>query len=580
MLTSCNNDLVNEHEQESKDEKVELTFKVNVPEASAASRTFDTPEIENLYLIVFDENGYFSEKCEAKATNGWSAVIDKETEFTVTLTASASKRTIHFIASYNGGDQLAFGSESDVVGSMTHSGDADAYWQRMTYTGGIDEKTDLGTIPLLRNHAKITVTENLDNFELESFTVVNIPTKGYVAPYNKNTYTFAEFADIDATNGTYTLKDYTNITSGSTGYEGYVPTTTGDLNTAIDNEDNWKDADGAFYLYERSFETTDHTFLIVKGKYNGSNTSTYYKVDLVYTDTGNNKVQYYHLLRNFHYSVTITEVTGAGQESAEAAYNMTGSHNNLSASTDTESLTNISDGDSQLYVSYTKEVIVSSSPITLLYKYIPNIENKTVNNGAITTSNIVCTTPGDVINSYTLATTNEVDENNNDTGWRAITIAPNEPDADEVKTQTLTIQVGSLSRTVTYYLCQPYAMTVNCSQTTVAAAIQQPVTVSITIPSNLSEFLFPLTFYIEAEERTLYPDASKNQLPVETDIPSLFDGKATFGYTKEITWEDYIGSTSKTFECHFLTNTANNASRIKVYNKYFSTSAYETSFSN
>lgn len=590
ILISCSDDLSNEQWIEGTGKKVKLSFKVNIPEMSSPSRSFGSPSVANLYLIVFDNNGYYVEKVKAEKEST-QVSSTSETEFTVTLTASATPRNIHFIGNYNGAEQLTFGSESDVVGSMKHTDNQDAYWQRKNY-GVIADGTELGTIPLIRNHAKITLKNESTNFILKSFTIVNIVTEGYVSPYNMNNGSFAQFIDVNE-DGTYTLRDYDDITSGGEGYVGYVPGTAElNLKTTIDNEDIWimdtnedKIADSPFYLYERRFETNNHTFMIVKGQYIDANGTThdesYYKVDLVYKDN-NNVTQYYNILRNFHYAVTINNVTGDGKESATEAYDMSGAHNNLTASIELQSLTNISDGVSRLYVSYTEETIVSSEPITLLYKYVPSVSQSTINNNTKNQSGVVdCIwEEGEVIESLSIA---ESDETGSNTGWRAITITPKEPDTNEAKKQTITLIAGNLSRTITYILRTPYIMNIECydgsgtdkTDKEVEEDMQEKVNVDITIPANLPESLFPLTFFVEAEKRTLYPDASKGQkLPVGTDIPSLFDGGATFGYNLEVTWDMYYNAIDKTYNrnysCYLLTNTESNASRIRVFNKYFS----------
>lgn len=571
MLTSCTDNLFNEVCEENANEKVTLTFKTNIPETSSiASRSFDKPSVETLHLIVFDNNGYFVEKQEA--TKKKKIVDDTEvTEFSVTLIASASRRTIHFIGNYAGADNLQFGSESDIIGELKHSNGADAYWQRMSF-GSISDDTQIGTIPLLRNHARVTVTESLDNFELESFTVVNIVNEGYVAPYNQNSSNFAQFLETDENgNLTSTPLDYSAITTGPNAYTGYMP----NVEVSVTSTWDWVTPNNYFYLYEQRFDANKkNAFVIVKGKYNGQQ-SSYYKIEIV----DNNK-NYYHILRNFEYKIQIKDVTGNGKEDATAAYDMTGSHNNLVASVELQSLSNISDGLSQLYVSYTEEHIVSSDPVTLQYMYIPSIANKgNTSNGDIS---IEYTQNGDVIKTCTIASSND------DSGWRTITITPQSPDANETKKQTLTIKAENLQRTITYILHTPYNLGVQCydgngtnkSDKVVNASIQQKVNVDITIPSGLPESIFPLTFYIEAEKRTLYPDAVQNQIPVETKVPSLFTGGATFGYTKEVTWEEYYtnGIYNTLFTCYFLTNTEENASNVRVYNKYFNVK--EDSFEN
>lgn len=607
LLASCHDNLQVE-DSLVEDGKVKLTFAVNIPDAPAASRSFTEPAITNLYLIVFDNNGYLVEKALATPTGAHS--VTEETEFSVTLTASASKRIIHFVANYNGPDILPFGSESDIVGGMVHEKGADAYWQRIELTGGVNSTSLTGqTIPLLRNHAKITVSLNTTgdtNFTLTGFAVVNVVEQGYVSPYNRSTGDFAKFiamSDGQTFNqdnaGKFDCRDYVSITEGDTDYEGYVPGSAGlslnteepaDMTTEGVNSSftagEWVKAGGTFYMYERGFETENHTYLIVKGKYEHGTEETYYKVDLIYQDE-DGLTQYYNLLRNFQYNIIIDKVTGNGKATAAEACAMTGAHNNLAASIETQSLTNISDGTEQLFVSYTQEYIVSDAPITLLYKYIPDVSVGDVNNATDTPVKIVWE-KGDVIKNLEVAST---DEN----GWRTITITPNAPDDNNVYKQTITIVAGNLSRTVTYILRKPYQMTMECSPELVSTTIGSSVNVVTTIPANLPESLFPLTFFIEAEERSIYPDAEANHLPVEI-VPgglldgSLYDSGRTFGYTMEMTWEEYNGTVSyndksetivdngdgtKSFTCYFKTNLEASASDVTIYNKYFSIASDE-----
>lgn len=579
VLTSCVEEIFDNKSGCVVDGKVTLKFSVNMPAQPEATRSFTEESITNLYLIVFDNNGYLAEKCKANPVGSWTTSTTAVTEFTVTLTASASKRVIHFIANYNGADQLAFGSESDVIGEMTHSDGADAYWQRMEFDGGINENTLSGvTVPLIRNHSKISVNESLDDFEISSFTLVNVVNEGYVSPYNKNTGTFADFIELNEdgsfmlTDGKYVCRPYADITNGTEAYEGYVPGTA-ELNliTDVPDESQWITYGSSFYMYERSFETENHTFMLIKGKYTGGNegtaaSETYYKVDLVGVDD-NGLTFYYHLLRNFSYVIDITDVTAHGKQTAQEACDMTGSHNNLTASIETQSLTNISNGEEQLYVSYTSEYIVSSDPITLYYKYIPNIDSPSV------TSNVsasVIPSDGDVIRAIVLSDSD--DSSGEYEGWRRLTIYPNEPGDDNLK-QEITIKAGNLTRKVTYILRKPFQMTISNTDP-VATVINTAVEVDVTVPANLPEAIFPLSFYIEARERTLHPDASLNQLPVEVIPESLYeDVEETFGYEKELTLDEYNALTAengvKTFTLYFKTNTELSASGIYVYNKYF-----------
>lgn len=585
--------------------KVALNFAVNVPDIPQATRTFAEPAVSSLHLIVFDENGYLVEKVEAQPTTSLDYSTTDQIGFTATLTANAAKRTIHFVANYANAMALPFGSESDVIGGIKHSNGQDAYWQCKELTEGVNEDTQLGCIPLIHNFAKITVVNHADDFELTGFTVVNTVTEGYISPYNMNTGNFAKFIEMDGNNfigagtATFVCREYKDITFGATGYEGYVPGTAElNLNTAIPAEANWIDftdgntANDAFYMYERSFETNDHTFVLVKGKYLGSSDESYYKIDLIYKDESN-MTQYYNILRNFNYQITLTDVSGAGKDSPEDAYNMMGAHNNLTSSVETQQLTNISDGHSVLNVSYTSEYIVSEVPVTLYYKFIPEAKTSpnTANNNEISANGAgspvtVKWEEGDVIQSLTVSSADEEEEGSVHKGWRCITLTPQAIDKDENKVQTITIVAGNLSRTVTYILRSPYEMTAKCNNP-VEEGIGKEVIVTTSIPTKLPEVLFPLSFYIVAESRTLYPNSSMNQLPLEIIPNSLItpgEDYYTFGFVYTLSYDEYlaIGGNSAdatvSFKTQYLTNTAASASVVHVYNQYFKMA--ETKFIN
>lgn len=596
LFGACQEELFEQYGPEvSEGEQVELTFRADLPGFADVTKSFSEPAISNLYLIVFDNNGYLVEKREATPVNSWTVSTTAPTEFSVTLTASVSKRIIHFIANYNGPDQLQFGSESDVIGSMTHINGADAYWQRMEFLGGINTNTLKDkTVPLLRNHARIRVTDNADNFTISRYTIVNVVNEGYVSPYNKNTGTFAEFIAVNAdgsfvqTGDSYVNRSYADITNGSDGYEGYIPEVTEfNLNNNIPDLRVWKAAaDEYYYMYERRFEKDSYTYMLIEGTYTGdgaqgNTTPTYYKVDLVYNDN-NGVTQNYNILRNFDYNVTIKSVSANGKATPAAAAGMVGSHNNLVASVEVQHLPSISNGSAQLYVSYTKEYIVSSDPIDLYFKYIPNIK---VNGKPTSNSNAtVQLGTGDVVRATVIADADET--SGTYAGWRKVTIYPNAPE-DGILQQDITVVAGDLSRNVSYALVRPYEMSAVCrdganganaQSDVIPTQINAPVTVKVTIPSNLPETLFPLEFYVEARERTLHPNATKNQLPVEIIPESLFAGVGdTFGFKKEMSWTEYTANSNftinpdgtRTFDLHFKTNTDISASSVYVYNKYF-----------
>lgn len=549
-------------------ETVDLTFDVRVPDMVAASRAFgETATIHKLTLYVFDENGYYLYNAPAtlleSSADHTNVPADSQTEkkFKVTLTKSSSKRIIHFVANYTPENALTFDAEQVLVSKMTVSGSEDAYWQRLEFEG-ISESTNMKKIPLVRNFAKVSVAVDADNFELISFAVVNVPTSGTVAAYNGSKGAFASYTDTST---------YTDL--NAQGYRGSIPSGVTLKNTDVTSADIFSgDAETPVYMYERKQpEDNTYTYLLVYGTYkydNGTTSNGYYKIDLVDDD-----FMAYNILRNFEYKVTITEVVSAGKETASLA--ASGSANNIVSTTTTKNLLNISDGVSRLYVSFTDTTLVNTDAFVLKYKYLPDVSSTTANNASVAISSVSSTgvvnnetLVGDVISQYTIAGTDISG------GWRAIIITPNEPGSVS-KHQTIRLKAGALVREVDLHLVQKLTMELSCNPTTVAAAINQPVDVIMTLPADIPEMYFPLIFKIEAEKLSIYPDSEKDYMPLVVGpsiVPSK-NGAQSYSFTKTLEYEDYKAGLNEdgtyTLTSHFLTNKEESGSTIYVYNEYF-----------
>ena len=589
-----------------------LTFGVQIPEAGSATRLMDDPAITSLNLLVFDQNGYLVETATASVggSASWSdratpTDASKTQPFTVTLTKTSAPRTIHFVA--NVADQvedISFGHEDAIVPSLVSTGTDDAYWQRMEFANGIanDSGTYLSNstvVPLIRNFAKVTVTESLSNFELEGFVVMNTRSEGAVAAYNARSAEFAQFVD-----GT-TIRSYSAIKNEYSGYE------SGEQQNATPVDADFTTA--AKYVRETAAGATDGTnpYIIVKGKYNGSNTSTYYRLDFVNVGGATGLGA---LLRNFSYNFTITGVAKAGM-SLDDAIAATEGENNLSFQESTQSLLNISDGTSQLFVSATNVTLVSNEPYVLMYKYVPTIGGATANNDAKYTrqdsydtdrsafeeSGYVTAfgTVASLIAATTDASLKAYYQEFSD--YNYITLQPRLPQGNALK-DVIVIEGGELAREVRFTLQQKMTMTVKAydgfskdkNDTKIPAATNQKVWVDITIPSTLSEYIFPLEFEIEAEALSIYPDAKptttvttaeRNNMPVRTGATIVRDGDGnlksgnTFRFVRTLSLEEYnalkaaagTNAETVTFTSQFRTNKADNKTAVHVANHYFNT---------
>lgn len=594
LMVACTDDHLEElptTPTEKTGEKVKVTFSVQIPEAqTAVSRSFEEPAITSLYLAVFDANGYLSEVVEATRTQGETGLGTAESPipFAVELSQTPNKRIIHFLANKTI-DANDFGTENELIGALYTEGTQDAYWQRIELNEGIsfeyEDNNESGSyddgdelirntigdqltkVPLIRNFAKITVqkaanmtTAGSVNFDLLGFTVVNVPDRGSIAPIKTNGGGFAQYLDANKA-----PCDYQTLT-GTNGYTGFVPENMV-LNTAVAAGDDFKPAltdDGnlvPFYLYERNNQAknANRTFVIIKGRF-GNEDVSYYKVDLTYKD--GNVTKYFEILRNFSYNIVIKKVESSGAASPGLAAGMTGSHNNLSASIETQSLLNISDGAERLFVNYTEYVFVGTGEtMQLKYRYVPNISApNTVNNGIATYS---WDKESDAVANITL-----IDDATDEGGWRALTVTAGTMDANGVVLdRTLTLVAGNLSRTVKFILRPKYNFSNEMATSpTPINTLKSPFVYSFTIPENIPESLFPLTFVVQGDPENIYPNAERNSLPVQ-----VLDGQQTFGYEREVTYEEYK-QTGGIINCYFRVNTASYANpqtQITVSNKYF-----------
>lgn len=590
-MVACSFEDVTIPQQVPTDGTTLINFSVQVPDMQEATRTMASQEITKLDLVVFDEQGYFVEVAQAKVNSNasWSDKVTpadptKEQTYSVELLQSAAPRIIHFIAnSPIAVDSYSYGSERELINALETSGSADAYWQRkelssilgdavtadnkVIATEGSELATALNKIPLVRNFAKVTFTNQTagdtskGNFTDVEIAVYNAPQRGKAAPYNTNAGTWADYT---------TVPSYTTLTAAK--YYGYEAANLGGQNNDFANT-GFADVQ---YLYEYNMDGknitagTKYPFVIIKGKYLGNNES-YYKVDLVDAD-GN----YYNILRNFNYNIIINSVSGDGYSSADAAAAAAAS-NNISASIDTRNLLNISDGVSRLYVEYTTKYITSTDDVTLKYKFVPDItspntvDNDYVLTGTPTTDNPVDLTEfvaGDVINSFEVADS-DVD------GWRTITIKPK--NTTGTKQQAVTISASTLSRTVTYYSVSAYALGIVCSPAEVPASVGAAMTATLTIPEYLPEAIFPLEFVIVSDKLSISPDATKENMPVKTNLKADgTEGGQYFGFVKTLEYDDYvvradgnITGYNTSIDCYFKTSIAASASTVSAYNPYF-----------
>ena len=569
--------------------KISFTMDVSLVGASnVESRSFGNTNFNftSLHIAVFEvtEDGSylreFLDNDDITLLSGNDG--DGCRKFNVTITkasaATGKKYRLHLIANYPG-LTMGFGEEGQRMGLLeTQANDKDVYWNFVELTS-ISESSviSLQHVPLVRNYVQIKIDANSNFTGLTNvqYALYYVPTKGRVAAYNTNpeaTSKFANFVKVKE-DGTIGCQDYDNLL-GTQKYAGNEAYDDGTLLSNNIDELDWKDITAVTddtdrsvsynstisYMYERNHsQRVNPTCMLIKGTYNGS--TSYYKLDFV---DGNG--DYYNLLRNFIYTMRVTEVKGPGYETAEKALNHPAG-NNISGDTKTATFTNISDGTGQLYVSTTSILFTQEQPVDLYFKYIPDISAPT------TTSNDDVTISGTTGN--VLASVSDVVDVNMGQyeGWSRITLNPKDIPAIAAF-QELTFTAGGLKRTVKLQSQLPFTgMTVlaydgennplNKEDDVINMEIGKKVKVDITLPAGIPESLFPLRLFIRSVGNTIYPDYGTN-MPAETQ-------NGNYGFIKEVSFDAYNKSTDKMFSCDFLTNCVDNGTTIYVENQYLAT---------
>ena len=569
------------------DGKMTTAISVVLPQIPAAcpqqTRAMSlTPDIKNLYVAVFDDNGYLLEYVKADQSSTMATANETLYNYKVSLTPTNFKTIVHFIG--NGPEKLSFGTEVEAIGGLITENGADAYWQRVELANGINNNVDsdgksnvaaLNEVRLIRNFAWIKLSEDTDNFIIDSYCVVNTRTKGSVAPYNASRLGFAVFSD-----------QKTHESLVGEGYNGFIPVGA-ELDKTIPDELTWFKTNGvaadnyAYFVYERESPIKDPAYILVKGYYNGSATPSYYKVDL-----RDNNGNYFPIIRNFRYGVTITSVKHSGHASAAAAAAGAGS-GDVSTSIETEKYTNISNNVARIFVEYTEKILVEQTDdLKLRYKFVV-FETKDANGNVVQeeavlngTENVTIETDdqGTVINSMSRATDDDTDD------WREITIKTFEAGSSR-KSQDIIIKgevtIGTGDNAKTYELQRKvtitllpskYTMQLVCDPNSIQEKLGEPFDLIIKMPGGLGSAMFPLEFQLEAANQSMTPDQG-DDLPVVTGNSIISTNKTTIGFIKHLEWDDYDALPNengfKSVVCQFKSNKAVSATDIYAQNKYF-----------
>lgn len=535
----------------------EYRFSVTIPEPTAATRAMgDKPTDVTtmpMHVLVFDENGFFVAN-QTATVNSFDDAGQTGT-YTVSLPPSNEKCILHFVLGNVTYDTyVPDESETSIFSRLTVSNGTDAYWQRIE-VDNIKGETQLPMVSLVRNFAKITVDEQLDEIELLGYAIMRNTSEGTVAPYTGGKTANGEFATFAGGTDQKTPYDYTQFINMNNNFGG---------NTAgeVINEKEAPDAETGFtmsdkYVYERNQNNAERpAYVLLKIRNTLTNKTSYYKLDIVQTDETTYITTYLNLYRNFWYKIHLTKVNGEGYETPEKAMQAVAS-NNIGASIEVSQVNRIEDGlGNELWVETLDTLLVDTKAVSIRYEYYTdktdNYEGN-LSNESVTVTPVIGSEIG-AVNSNAISNWNAKDG--------VLTVTPAALPA-LMETQDFILSTPSgLSRRVTVRVREPFRFVAVDCEDVVPRQIGEEVTLIVRLPENMPTAAFPLVLDIEPVERkSIYPDVNQNRIPVES-------GDQTFSYKATVSFNDYRMASGR-FYYHFKTNVATSATSIHVTNPYF-----------
>lgn len=596
---------------------VAVTMKVQVPETLYATKALgdfsDNPSIKDIRVAVFGTSGYaqayaLAEPVDAdgNALSTYATTNGDTYYFKVLLPVYEGEAHVHIIA--NGPESIKFVEEDEesIMTKMATEEGIGAFWARIVMPDGIltqldqngimQTDTEGNFIPsdetarlfqdlvLVRNFAEVLLINDAENLTDVSWTLVNVPTKGSVAPMAAGTWVddYKDYVYYSPSETNTETAKYGRMVNGNTVYNGYMFPDT-EINETYPSKEAWPSAatkgfvfgdTGMNFLYERLLPGTGEkaTCILLRGRFNGGD-YTFYRIDLMDEEIGG----YYPIYRNRRYQMKIWRVGNKGAATPEEAM-LRDSGGNVSMTTEAQSLTDISDGISRLYVEYVEKNFTSGGKKTVWVQYKPDGTN--VDNTKIQMS----------VKSRGLALKEDSEPtltaSSSDTGYYIYEFELNDQDENEDLVSVLHIKAdngltegnkSTLYRDITLRVLKKMDMGLALKPKKVDG-LGDVTVLEITLPEGLPGSMFPLEFRIEDVNHTLNPtqqDGSGNSvtMPVQT-AKSYADGTTnSFYFIRTYNWSDYDPEQggSNVVKTQFQTIWEKCATTLYVANDYFKT---------
>ena len=604
-VTACN--LNEQPEPVQQDGTVTFVMGIEFPDVFVATRAaMDTdPIIDDIHVALFGNEGYINDYVKAIPVdyNEQTGQITEKTSFSgiqngvkfyykVTLLATTSARTVHVIA--NGPQTIQYNTyDYEVMPNMTTDAGQGAYWTMFSLpngtsvkgTKGYDEpseeaKAAFSNLKLIRNFAKVTVTSSApaSNFVLEGYKVFNIPNKGRIvtwkADYNSDNqrlagyytpYVGAKEDDPETTD----VDESKPMTFAELQTAGYTPSLADGANidqTEPTSSESYTNSP-KFVFERRKTNAADRPYIIVKGKFNGSSTSTFYRLD--FTDKDGN---YIPIFRNFIYNIDINHVAKVGVSDTSTAQP---SNANVSALISTANLTDLADGTSRILVQYLDKTFMTAGNIQFQYIYMRDAtkpitsENVTVASFRILTNEELAA-EGKLPNTTDPAFTSNFTTSWNATAkWQEVTLniaaVGNNEKRTTFRVEGQTAQGDKLYRDVTIHVLGKQTFNATVASTT-GSAIGTQVTVNLTLADNLPSSLFPLQIAFEDSNKRLNPNSTDMPAKVGNSIVTGKTGQSSYQFIKSISYSEY--TTNHIIPCVFK-RISTGTTVLYMQNEYF-----------
>lgn len=312
---------------------MEMLFSVIVPGSSGLKSSMDEEDednVQSIEILLFDTDGKYTYQplySNVINTNPTDSKIKTftvkipEGTYNIVILANARQSLANALGSISDGEAKSSVLEKLLLansGKWNTDPASTGYipipmWGEITSLTVNNSTPASNPVNLVRMISKIDValthTDATSKFTLESIRLYNYNNKGRIAPTASNWSALQN--KVTAASVPASAQKPVNPAQNPQVYDGAAITTPGVSSI------------GEIYTFEASAGSPsslqDNTCLVIGGTYTGDSQPTYYRID--FTQTSSGTTTYLALLRNHHYKVNISEISGSGLPTPTDAFN-------------------------------------------------------------------------------------------------------------------------------------------------------------------------------------------------------------------------------------------------------------------